>query len=70
MNTLDQYDVRTILHSLALLDDNMTFLEGLFPSSRATARGSRELIQEIRCKILDAAITDVAVEPLGNGEVV
>ncbi|HEY8685941.1 MAG TPA: hypothetical protein VIO57_10085 [Chloroflexota bacterium] len=65
MNTLDKWAMKNILHRLSLIESNQDFLASLYPSLRQSACGSQNKIwvNEIRNLLLDAALSDIAVEP-------
>ena len=62
MGKLNEWDVWAILHSLRLLEEGADFLAQLFPAARHTTAHHKQLIQDIRNKLLGAALVDIEIE--------
>ena len=62
MGKLNEWDVRGILHSLGLLEEGADFLAQLFPAARHPTAHHKQLIQDIRNKLLGAALVDIEIE--------
>lgn len=66
MNTLDRSDIRKMLSELKYLEDLANIITRNFPGIASTTTAQRGAIEAIRTMLLNAALTDVAVEPVSE----